>query len=79
MTRHHRIHWQPGVEEIVAREVAKALDPIAALAEEWERLARDNREAAIRDADIERDWIASDYEIKASALRAALADPQEKP
>lgn len=64
----HRIHWQPGVEEIVAREVAKAearaLDAVLTRADNGIEFGPRNYLLMRR---IVRD------------VRAALADPEEKP
>ena len=76
-----------GEDPVIARDELRAMDMITyeayliqrrkvraveALLDAWDQLAREHREAALRDSDIERDWIADTFEARARQLRAAL-------
>jgi chromosome segregation ATPase len=58
--------------------LTEALARVEALRDEWRGEARAHREAAVRDADIERDWIAGSIEHRLAHLDAALAGPTDK-
>lgn len=63
------------VERIVAtraEQAEQALARVEMLADEMAGEAQAHREAAVRDADIERDWIAGRIEHTVTRLRAAL-------
>jgi len=60
-------------DRLAAHEAREAR--VRALADRWEREERTHREASMRNADIERAWIADSYMVREGELRIALDGP----